>query len=137
MSLMPPSRGCRSPIGHRQSWPVAHAGLCLVLVVAIAGSLIALRVTQQESERMARIDGVLQHVAHLRGATDEIGRAARRCLLSGDVEDKQLVGAIAADLRSDREGLRGSLSPGEARDVDAALDHYVAAVTHAIDDFDE
>lgn len=137
MSLTPPSRRRGSPFGRRQTWPAAHAGLCVVLVVAIAGSLIALRVTQQESERMARIDRSLQHVSHVRASTDEVGRAARRYVLSGDVEDKQLVGAIAAELRSNREGSGSLLSLGEVLAVDTAVDHYVADVTRAMDDFDE
>lgn len=137
MSLMPSSRRRGARFDHRKTWPAAQAGLCLVLIVAIVGSMIALRVTHRESEHMARLDARLQRLAHVRAATDEIGRSARRYVLSGDVEDKQLVGAIAAELRSGREGRRGTLSVGEALAIDTAVDRYVAEVTRAMDQFDE
>lgn len=105
-----------------------HACIALILAIGAATSVIALRSTARESERVQHVNNRLAGIDGLRTELRELGIAVRAHVLNGDVATQQHVFDVLQRIASSREQLRARETLANGGAFEADIDDYVAAL---------
>lgn len=106
----------------------------LVIALAAATALVALRATEQQVRDTRQIDHRLTVLHDLRADTRELGLSARRYILSGDRKERLRIQAIVAATYPERQKIR---TGSQISEVERAIDEYAAALSNVLEINDE
>jgi len=105
----------------------------LVIALAAATALVALRATEQQVRDTRQIDHRLTVLHQLRADTRELGLSARRYILSGDRKERLRIQAIVAATYPTRLKIRSGSKASSVSQLDLAIDEYAASLSNALE----
>lgn len=106
---------------------LGHVSIVLVIVLSAATALVALRSTIHQAERRSQVERRIARIEQLRAEARELGRSARRFLLTGDFKEQQRVLAIQSEMDRERK-----LVATREHALDYGLDKYVGTVIDSL-----
>jgi len=110
-----------------------QASVLIVMAACTVTSLLALQNVVNKADERRTIDKRLMVAERLRADALEIARSARRFVLGGNLQERQRVQAISAEMETARRTFRGLRLRPDGISLDTSLDVYLAAIDEAMD----
>jgi signal transduction histidine kinase len=116
----------------RRRFVFANVAVLLIIGLGAATAIVALDWTTAQLDEARAIDHRLIMIDRMRAETRELGLAARRYVMVGDLQEQQRALAIVHDIKAQRDRLAARATLANGALLEAELDEFIASLNHAM-----